>query len=64
MTTNDVGYELNIVTASDAQADPASNPDTVTHASNRTIDQKLLSCWTIGEVSVLHPPVNSSFSAI
>ena len=40
------------------QVDLASNPDRVTHTSNRIIYQKLFSCWTIGEVSVLPPPTN------
>ena len=48
MTINNTGYELNIATPSDAQVDLASNPDTVTHTSNRVLDQKLLSFQTIG----------------
>ena len=48
MTINNTGYELNIATPSDAQVDLAINPDTVTHTSNGVLDQKLLSCQTIG----------------
>ena len=55
-TINDARYELNTVTASDAQVDPVRNPDTVTNTSNGIIDQKLLRCRTIGEVSTLPPP--------
>ena len=53
LTINDAIYELNKVTASDAQGKITSNPDTVTHTSNRPctvthtnngmLDEKLLS---------------------
>ena len=58
LTINDAGYELNIATASDAQGHITSNTDTVTHTSNRILDQKLLSCRTTVEVSVLSTPKN------
>ena len=64
MAINDVGYELNIATVSNAQVHLTSNPDTVTHTSNRILDQKVLICRTIGEVSVLPPPTNPRVSAI
>ena len=64
MTINDVGYELNTATTSDAQIDLARDPDTVPHSSNGTMDQKLLSSRTIGEVSDLFPPSNPRISAI
>ena len=40
MTMNDVVHELSTATASGAQVDLASNPDTVTHTRNVIIDQK------------------------
>ena len=43
MTINDVGYELNIETASDAQVEFAIHPDKSTHTRNRDNHQKLLS---------------------
>ena len=64
MAINDVGYELNIATVSNAQVHLTSDPDTVTHTSNRILDQKVLICRTIGEVSVLPPPTNPRVSAI
>ena len=63
MTIKYIGYELNTATASDTQVDLASNPDTVTHTSNRIFDQTLLSFRTIGEVSVLSLPTNRSIDA-
>ena len=47
LTINNAGYELNTATASYAQGNLMSNPDTVTHTSNGIFDQKLFSCWTI-----------------
>ena len=61
---NDAGYELNTATASGAQGNCTSDPDTVTHTSNGVLDQTLLSCRTIGEVSVLHPPTNLRIATI
>ena len=43
MKMNNIGYELNAVTASDAQVEFASDTDTVTHTSNIVTDQKILS---------------------
>ena len=51
-------YELKIATTSDAQGDLTSNPDTVTHTSNGILDEKLLSFWSIEDVSVLPPLMN------
>ena len=48
MTINDVGYELNAATASDAQVGFARNPEKNTHTSNGITHQKLLSIRTIG----------------
>ena len=42
MTINDVGYELNIETASEAQVEFAIHPDKITHTRNRDNHQKLL----------------------
>ena len=64
MTKNEAGYELNTVTASDAQVNLASNPDTFTHTSNRVLYQKSLSCQTNGEDSVLPPPTNPRIVAV
>ena len=36
-------YELNTATASDAQGDLTSDPETVTHTSNGIFEQKILS---------------------
>ena len=36
LTMNNSGYELNKVTVGDAQGDLTSDPDTVTHTSNRS----------------------------
>ena len=58
LTINDAGYELSKATASDAQGNITSDPDTVTHTSNVILDRKKLSCRTIIEVSVLRPPAN------
>ena len=44
LTINDAGYELKKTTASDAQDDIMSNPDTVTHTSNEFLEKTLLSC--------------------
>ena len=63
-TINDAGYELNTATASDAQGDITSDPDTFTQTSNVILDQNLLSCRTIGEVSILSPPTNPSIVTI
>ena len=64
VTINNVGCELNRKNASDAQANLASGPGTVTHNRNVTVDQNLLSCRTIGEVSVLIPPTNPRIAEI
>ena len=68
LTINDSGYELNKENVSDAQGNPTSRPDTVTHnkngpdtvtyISNGILDQNLLNGWTIREVSVLTLPTN------
>ena len=64
MKINDIEYELNTATASDAKVDLASKPDKVTHTSNRIIDQKLLNSRTIGEIPVLPPPTNPRIGTI
>ena len=61
---NNSGCELNTATVSDAQGDLESNPDTVTNTSNRIFDQKIFSCRTIREVSVLPPTTNLIIDAI
>ena len=53
---NNAGSELNTAITSAAQGDLMRNPDTVTHTRNRILDQELLSCRAIGEVSVLPLP--------
>ena len=57
MTTNDVGYELNKATVSDAQFAFTSNPDEINHTNNGITHQNLLSIRMIGtrhkDVSVL-----------
>ena len=68
LTINDAGCELNKATASDTQGYLTSYPDTVTntsnghdtitHASNGILDEKLLRCSTIGEVPVHLPLAN------
>ena len=63
-TKKNVGYELNTLTTSDAQVGLASDSDTVTHTSNGISDHKLLSFWTIREVSFLPPPTKLSIDAI
>ena len=55
---NDAVYVLNKATASDAQGDIKSDPDTVTHTSNGILDGKSLSVRAIGEVPVQSPPEN------
>ena len=63
MTINDVGYDLNKATTSDAQVNLASDTDTVTHTSNGIMDQN--HCFgTIREVSVLSTLTKSSIAAI
>ena len=57
-TINDAGCELNTATTSDTQGDLTSDPDTVTHASNRNLAQNLLSFRTVGEFSGLPLPMN------
>ena len=47
MAINDAVYELNTSTISDARGDLISDPDTVTHTSNRILEQKLSSFRTI-----------------
>ena len=64
MPLNDAGYELNTANVSDAQGDLTSNSNTVTHTRNRISEQTLLSCRTIGEVSVLHPPTKPRIATI
>ena len=61
---NNAGYELNTPTTSNAQGNLTSNPDTVTHTSGGILDQKLLNCQTIGEVSVLPPLTNPRIDEI
>ena len=53
LTINNTGYEFNTANFRDAQGNPMSNPDIVTHASNGILDQKLLSFRNFGEVFVL-----------
>ena len=55
MTINNVGYELNTATASDAQIYFASNPDKSTHTSNGDNYQTLLSIRTI---SICHEDIS------
>ena len=55
---NESGYELNTEAVSEAQGNLTSNPDTVTHSSNGILDQQLLICLTIVEVSALPLPIN------
>ena len=68
MKINNVGYELNAATASDAQVEFLSNKDKFTHTSNGITHQTLLSSWMIRirnkEVSVLSPPKNPNIGAI
>ena len=59
-----VGYDLNTATARDAKFNLVLDPDTVTHTSNVIMDQKLLSCRSIQEVSVSPPPTKSRIAAI
>ena len=61
---NDVRYELSTATASDRRGDLTSNPDTVTHTRNIILDQKLLSCRTIVEFSVLSNPTNPTIRLV
>ena len=64
MKINNVGYELNTATASDAQVEFLSNKDKFTHTSNGITRQTLLNSRTISighkEVSVFTPPTNPS----
>ena len=59
MTINDVRYELNNATASDAQVEFASDPDEIIHTSNGDTHKKLLRRRMIGicnkDISVLAP---------
>ena len=64
MTISDARYELNTATASDAQGGLTSDPDTVTNTSNGILDQNILSCRTIREVSVFPPPTNPRIAKI
>ena len=68
ITINEVGYELNTATASDAQVEFASNLDKSTHTRNVITHQTLLSIQTIRirheEISVLLPLMNPSIAAI
>ena len=43
MTINDVGYELNTVTASDAEVKFTSDPDRITRTNNGITHQNILS---------------------
>ena len=58
LTINDAGYELNTATTSGAQGDLTIDPDIVNHTSNVILDQKVLNCRTIREVSILPLPKN------
>ena len=58
MTINEIGYEVNKSTVSDAQVDLVINPDKFTRTSNIILDQKLLSYRIIREVSILPPQGN------
>ena len=55
---NDARHELKKFTTNDKQGNLTSNPDTVTHASNRMLDGKLFRCQIIREVPVQTPPAN------
>ena len=55
LTINDASSELNTATISDAQSDLVSDPDIVAHTSNKSLDENLLSCRTIREISVFPP---------
>ena len=47
MTINDVGYELNTETTSEAHVELASNPDVINHTKNGITHKNLLSrCMT------------------
>ena len=62
LTIDDAEYfESNTATASDAQGNLTSHPETVTHASNIIFEQKLLSCRTI---PILPPPTNLGIASI
>ena len=67
MTINDVGYELNTSTASDAQVKFARDPDTITCISNVINHQKLLSSRTTGvfhkDISVFLIPMDPKIGA-
>ena len=64
MTIKYTVYELNTATASDTQGGLGSEPDTFTHTSKVILDQNLLSCWAIVEVSFLPPRTKPSIAAI
>ena len=67
MKINDVGYELNAATASDAHVEFLINPDRNTHTNNEITQQNLLSSWMIGirhkNVHVLPPPTDLRIGA-
>ena len=61
---NNAGSKLNTAITSAAQGDLMSDPDTVTLSRNITLDQELLSCRAIGEVSVLSLPKKTRIALI
>ena len=62
LTINDAKYyESSTATTSDAQGNLTINPETVTHTSNISFEQKLLSYRTI---PILPPPTNLRFVSI
>ena len=68
MEINDVVYELNPATASDAQVEFSSNQEGITHTNNGINHQNLLSRLMIGirheEVSVFPSPNNPRIGVI
>ena len=65
---NDIRYEINAATLSDAQVEFAGDPDKITHTSNGITRPKSFNCRTIGirqkEASVLPPLVKPRIGAI
>ena len=62
LTINDTKYyDSSTVPASDSQGGLTSDPETVTHTSNRVFEQKILIFRTI---SVLPPPTNPGIAEI
>ena len=68
MIINDIRYEINAATLSDAQVEFAGDPDKITHTSNGITRRKSFNSRTIGirhkEVSVFPPLVKPRIGAI